>query len=278
MSYSEPEVARIVALLETGMSQRNVAHTCEVSRSTVQYVYKRYLETGGHIRRSGSGRGRKTSARDDRFIVSTCLRNRHRSAVEVQTMLRQVRNVNVSEWTVRRRLREQNLKPYRPATGPKLTTAHKVARLRFAHEHSNWTLDQWGQVLFSDESRMTVCGSDGRNRVYRRPGERYAECTLAERVSFGGGSIMFWAGISLEARTELVILDRGTVTAASYVSNILEQHVMPYTGLIGNRFLLMHDNARPHTAILVRNYLQEVGIAVMEWPARSPDLNPIEHL
>ncbi len=43
-------------------------------------------------------------------------------------------------------------------------------------------------------------------------------------------------------------------------------------------FVLMHDNARPHTARVVQGYLEQEGIGVMEWPARSPDLNPIEHL
>jgi transposase len=40
----------------------------------------------------------------------------------------------------------------------------------------------------------------------------------------------------------------------------------------------MHDNARPHTARIVTDYLHDVGIDTMNWPARSPDLNPIEHL
>nr|CAH7765736.1 unnamed protein product [Callosobruchus chinensis] len=40
----------------------------------------------------------------------------------------------------------------------------------------------------------------------------------------------------------------------------------------------MHDNARPHTARLVSAYLDEVHVTRSAWPARSPDLNPIEHV
>ncbi len=51
--------------------------------------------------------------------------------------------------------------------------------------------------------------------------------------------------------------------------------VRPFAGALVHRFVLMHDNSRPHTA---RAYLEQEGIDVMEWPARSPDFNPIEHL
>ena len=40
----------------------------------------------------------------------------------------------------------------------------------------------------------------------------------------------------------------------------------------------MHDNARPHVARIVNEYLHEVNIRTLNWPPRSPDLNPIEHL
>ncbi|GFW42789.1 DDE_3 domain-containing protein [Trichonephila clavipes] len=40
----------------------------------------------------------------------------------------------------------------------------------------------------------------------------------------------------------------------------------------------MDDNARPHRDRIVEEYLEDHGLERMEWPARSPDLNPIEHL
>ncbi|GBN05549.1 hypothetical protein AVEN_148409-1 [Araneus ventricosus] len=37
----------------------------------------------------------------------------------------------------------------------------------------------------------------------------------------------------------------------------------------------MDDNARPHRAVIVEDYLEGHGLERMEWPAQSPDLNPI---
>ncbi|CAK1599699.1 unnamed protein product [Parnassius mnemosyne] len=96
---------------------------------------------------------------------------------------------------------------------------------------------------------------------------------------------MFWGGISVDGKTEPVCVSRtrggrgqGSLNAGRYITEILEEHVVPYAGYVGDGFMLMHDNARCHTAAIVRDYLQEVDIPVMHWPARSPDLNSIEYL
>lgn len=282
MDTTPEEAAQVVVLLQQGLNQREVARQLNMSQSAVSRVYRRFQETGAFTRRPNTSRRRCTSEHDDRFLVSTSLRNRHLTGVDVQQELRRGRGVTVSQWTVRRRLKEVNLTPKRPATGPKLTTAHRQARLHFAREHMNWSIEQWQAVLFTDETRMCLHGSDRRGRVYRRPGERFSQCCFAETVSYGGGSCMMWAGISLEGKTDLVFIPGGGrgggLTSDRYIEDILLDQVVPYQGFIGDDFILMHDNARCHTARATRDFLNEVGIATMDWPALSPDLNPIEHI
>ena len=43
-------------------------------------------------------------------------------------------------------------------------------------------------------------------------------------------------------------------------------------------FLFMHDGASPHTAKKTKDYLSGKVQVIADWPALSPDLNPIEHL
>ena len=212
MDTTPAEAAQVIALLEAGHNQSEVARRLNLSRYSVRRVYQRFQETGGYIRRPGSGRRRTTSERDDRFLVTRSLRNRQLNAVQLGQQLREVRNVSISRWTVRRRLGEAGMTSHRPANGPKLTTAHRQARLQFAREHLNWTYDQWRAVMFSDECRMTLHGHDGRSRVYRRSSERFSQCCISERVAFGGGSCMFWGGIMLDTKTDIVFITTANTT------------------------------------------------------------------
>ncbi|GFV20463.1 DDE_3 domain-containing protein [Trichonephila clavipes] len=56
---------------------------------------------------------------------------------------------------------------------------------------------------------------------------------------------------------------------------ILEQHLRLFRGV---EFVLMDPNARPHHANIVNECLQSEYITRMDWPAFSPDLNPVEHV
>ncbi|KAI4905486.1 hypothetical protein NFI96_001365 [Prochilodus magdalenae] len=89
---------------------------------------------------------------------------------------------------------------------------------------------------------------------------------------------MVRGGFSLEGCTALHVLARGSLTAIRYRDEILRPLVRPYAGAVGPGFLQMQDNARPHVAGVCQQFLQDEGVEAMEWPVRSPDLNPIEHI
>ena len=188
-------------------------------------------------------------------------------------------NPRMTAQTVRNRLAENNLRARSPYVGTVLTDCHRRDRLQWADRHINWTRQDWRTILFSDESRFALSNSDGRIRVYRRRNERYADCCVLQRDRFGGGgSLMVWAGISYGYRTHLVVID-GNLNAQKYRDRVLAPHVVPLLQNHGVISVFQQDNARPHVARDNIQFLRNNNIDFIDdWPSKSSDLNPIEHL
>lgn len=89
---------------------------------------------------------------------------------------------------------------------------------------------------------------------------------------------MVWAGIMLNGFTDLHVFETGSVTAQKYRDEVLEPYVRLFRGAVGPDFIFMDDNAPCHRAGLVDDFLETENIQRMQWPANSPDLNPIEHV
>ncbi|GFX94679.1 transposable element Tcb2 transposase [Trichonephila clavipes] len=95
--------------------------------------------------------------------------------------------------------------------------------------------------------------------IWRDRGSRNNPAFVQESVRFGGGGVLVYGGISITGRTDLYIIRDGPLTAHRYRDEILRPIVVPYAAAIGDDFILMDDNCRPHRANMVEDFLFEEG-------------------
>ncbi|GFU22863.1 transposable element Tcb2 transposase [Trichonephila clavipes] len=239
------------------------------------------LEEGRSEQLSGgfsSGRPRGTTPADDRYIVLQARRNRRQTAGEIARHTSQATGRPISRFTVARRLHGGGLFARRPVRCVPLTPAHRRRRSLWCREDRNWRDNEWGRVLFTDESRFSLNSDSHRILIWRERGSRNHPSNIIERDRYGGRGVLVWGGIMLVSRIDLHIFDAGSVNGTRYCNEILLPYVRLFRGAMGLQFLFMDDNAPCHRTVAVEQLLESEDIERMDSPARSPDLNPIEHV
>ncbi|GFV33017.1 transposable element Tcb2 transposase [Trichonephila clavipes] len=218
------------------------------------------------IRGFSSGRPRGTTPADDRYIVLQSRRNRRQTAGEIARHTTQATGRTTSRFTAARRLHGGGLFARRHVRCVPLTPAHRRRRSLWCREHRKWRDNEWGRVLFTDESRFSLSSDSHRILIWRERGSRKHPSNIIEMDRYEGRGVLVWGGIMLGSRTDLHIFDAGSVNRTRYCNEILLPYVRLFRGAMGLQFLFMDDNAPCHRTVAAEMLLESRRLAARILP------------
>ncbi|GFV73440.1 transposable element Tcb1 transposase [Trichonephila clavipes] len=233
------------------------------------------MQEGTTDRRGRSHLPQCTTSREDRQIVRMAVTDLSVTSQTVAQHIESVTHHSVSARTIRRCLQQSCLSARRPLLDLPLTQNNRRLRRQWCDEIRMW-VTELNEVVFTGESRICLQHHDGQIRVWRHRGERMLNSCVMHRHTDPAPGIMVWGGIGYHSRFPLVHIV-GTLNSQCYISEVLEPVVLPYLQGLATA-IFQQDNARPHVTRFVKRLFVNHQIELLPWPARSPDLSPIENM
>jgi transposase len=262
-------------LLQHGHSLRQIAKSLHLSLSTISKYQKIHCP---FVQKAKRGRIPKITKYKKRLIKRQILDGQLQTAAQVHRYLVQ-EGYQLSYSSVCKTLKSMGFEARIKKKKPFLTKRHRFLRYQWAKRYQHWTVADWSKVIFSDETKINVWGSDGVKYYWTRPGDPLKPHHLDLTVKFGKGSLMMWGCMSINGVGYACSIE-GTMDASLYC-DILQgtfQESLGWWNMGYEDIIFQQDNDPKHTSKMAKKWFSDQGLQVLEWPAQSPDLNPIEHL
>lgn len=263
MTISE-EIRKLILLkAQDGHTKKEIASMCNISERTVF----RILSTIKPVKPIGL---RDKKIKNNAICVKRAFKAVERSKLLVTaTRVSKKLPCSLSVRSIRRYLRKIKLKYKRITRKIILSPAQKLKRVEIVRGWFCSKLDP-DEIVFTDESRFSLDGND--SMLSWTDGNSYSRPLRP----FKGGSIMIWGAI---AKTGLVIIRKitGTLNSEKYC-NLLEHDVLPILNVKLGPYIFQQDNASCHVSRKTKTMFERHGVRLLNWPAKSPDLSPIEKL
>lgn len=274
MAISDETRARIVGLSEAGKTGVDIAAIVRVHVRTVQRVVKKFREDGTYkCKPCGGSHAKKLSDRDVRAIIRVSKTHRRSTLSEITNIC----STQVSRSTIRRALHESGIFSRIAVKKPFLTHRHMSKRLAFAQKYCGWTIKEWERVVWTDESTFEVGKISKQVHVWRYAHERYSSSCIVPTFKSGRTSLMIWGAFAGGQKSQLVFMPKDRRSAKDFVEVVYNVELLHFMSRVPQG-LLMEDGAPVHRSKVCEEWRQTHLLKKLDWPANSPDLNPIENL
>ena len=159
---------------------------------------------------------------------------------------------------------------------PLISSINQENRLIWSKKFIEKSSDFWDNIVWSDET-MVRSNPQHKDLFFKaRNGEIQRKNLVNAKSQNEGVRVMFWGCFSKHDLGPLVPIE-GILNSEKY-KELLEKYLVPIFEKSDKKLIFMQDNAPIHKSKLVNEFLADHGIPTLQWPAQSPDLNPIENM
>ena len=196
---------KIIDLLRSGMTRKQVPNFYNVPLNTVKSIIRRRnKETGTQKLVTKQGRKLVLGPRCVRRLLNFVRNNNKQPLFYIAVNLKTLDGSKLSQKTIKRYVHRSGIRSYIAASKPYLTSKHIAARLNWCITRQKWSMQQWNNVAFSDESSFTLKPIKNHSRVWRLSNTRYCNRNMVTTFKSGFVSLPVWGLFSAKRRSPLV--------------------------------------------------------------------------
>lgn len=255
----------VIKLKSDGLTFKQISEFLGLSLNSTQSLF--YYNKICHKKKTGPKK--KITKKDFLAIKRTISHKLEKSERITSPFLIKECNLNANVRTVQKHVKAMGYKYKKANKEIVLTQQHKENRIKMI---TSWIVNEFNfnKVVFSDEKRFCLDGPDDW-RSYTPKSKNI----IRPKRQCGGGGIMIWMMLMPNGMLAYTNI-KGKFNSDAYI-DLLKRMVVPIITLnFGSDIWLQEDNCMVHKSKKVASFKESIGLKILDWPSKSPDLNIVE--